>query len=100
MLTLCSQLRCIDSRQVNAIAASRAVHVAISSITSTTSHLTLNTRRNRLVSDLRSSKDDPLSCGRDRRNWHVPRYVYMDTTCANLSPSFGRFGRHDFVRLR
>ncbi|KIM54497.1 hypothetical protein SCLCIDRAFT_31023 [Scleroderma citrinum Foug A] len=71
-----SQLRCIDSHRVNAVAASHAVHVAISSIvtisiaTTITSPLTLNARHNRRFSTLQLSKCKRLV---QRLNGRVPR---------------------------
>jgi len=103
MLTICSQLRCIDSRRVNAVAASRAVCVAIITVTSVSiavaiaSPLALETWRNRLVFALDSSKDEYSACGLDRR---ALRYVDVNTTCADLFPSNGRLGRRDFARVR
>ena len=73
MLTSYSQQHCFDSFRVDVATASHAVHVTIVTVTSVSivvaiaSPLTLNTWRNRLVSALRSSKDDFSPWYRDRR---------------------------------
>jgi len=95
MLTICSQLRCIDSCRVNAVAASCAVRVAIVTVTSVSiavaiaSPLALDTWRNRLVSALRSSKGDPSPWDLD---WRVYWYVYVSPSMLTFLRCLGSSG--------
>ena len=46
------------------------------------------------------SKDDPSIYGPQHLDWCIPRYVYVNIVNADLSPSIGKLGHHDFVCFR
>jgi len=99
MLTVCSQQRCLDSCRVDVSAASRAVHVAVTSVPSAiaiTSRLVDDLRHYPPISALNSSKDEVSTCGVDRR---VLRYVHIDTSAADPFPLIGGLGCGGFARI-
>jgi len=57
------------------------------------SSLALDVWRNRLVSALDLSERKRLTCGAQRFNWHVSRYIQVDIVDADPSLSTSMLGR-------
>ncbi|KIM54555.1 hypothetical protein SCLCIDRAFT_30997 [Scleroderma citrinum Foug A] len=77
---------CFHLFQVNAAAARCVAHVTVISVSiaiTITSPFALDTRRNRLVSTLESSKDKYSTWGRD---WHVQWYIHVFVSNTNPTP--------------